>query len=91
MLNFIHANLAPIAASGMLVGMFAWVVYLNVAYSNEKKQEALRLSTEPCHGTCQYDNLNKGDANKVVDVVAECLGKIAGSLINHALDQRAAK
>lgn len=89
-MHFIQENIAAVVATGLLVGMTLWVVYLNVSYSNEKKQEALRLATDPIHGTCEYINLNQGDS-KVGDVLAEFLGKVAGTLINHALDQRAVK
>lgn len=56
MLNFIHANLSAIIPSTMLVGMFAYVIYLNVAYANEKKAEANRRELTLVHGTCEYDS-----------------------------------
>jgi hypothetical protein len=56
MLNFIHANLSAIVPSAMLVGMFAYVIYLNVSYANEKKAEANRRELTLVHGTCEYDS-----------------------------------
>jgi hypothetical protein len=56
MLNFIHANLSAIIPSALLVGMFAYVIYLNVAYANEKKAEANRRELSLVHGTCEYDS-----------------------------------
>jgi hypothetical protein len=56
MLNFIHPNLSAIIPSALLVGMFAYVIYLNVAYANEKKAEANRRELSLVHGTCEYDS-----------------------------------
>jgi hypothetical protein len=69
MLNFIQANLAPIAATGALAGMFIWVVCLNISYANEKKQEESLRNTDPIHRTCALDTTlqNREFATKVVD------------------------
>jgi len=70
MLNFIHANLAPLVASGMLVAFFGYGIYLNVAYSNEKKREEARRNTDPIHRTCKLDTTlqDREMVNKLVDV-----------------------
>jgi hypothetical protein len=82
MMNFIHAHLPELFTGGTLVAMFGYVIYANIAYDREKKQEAQRRNTDLIHPTCKYHNLNKGETlgDKLLDAlfgVAECVFKAA--------------
>lgn len=92
MLNFIHAHIAELSATGALVGMFGYVIYLNLASVSEFNYEESLRKTEPIHRTCELDRTltNRQTTDKLVDVTMKAgLGILEALLLSAAKNKSA--